>query len=291
MTGVLLVRLSAMGDLVQSLGAVASLHAVRPDWRVTFVTQREWAPLLQGVPGVARVVAFDRRGGLGAVWRVRRALAAERYRFALDLQGNWKSALLTWLSGARDRIGMAADWRQEPASRWLLRRTITCAATPHPARAAWELVRSIAPDAAFSLPHLRATAAELAAERSWLERAGLDPVRPFRVVIGVDPRDPRALRPERVARLCRESQAVLLLGPDERGLGFAAPRVLTHGPGEVRRLVALGNAVAAAGGEVVGPDCGATHVLLAAGARGRVLFGSQDPRRTAPPTATALVGA
>ncbi len=290
MTSVLLVRLSAMGDLVQSLGAVASLHAARPSWPVTFVTQREWAPLLDGLPGLARVVCFDRRGGARALSEVRRELRRSRYDVALDLQGNWKSAAVAWLSGARRRLGMRGAWRQEPASRLLLHRAIGCAATPHPARAAWELVKQLAPEAPFALPRLAPTQDELEAERARLQEVGVDPRRSFRVVVGTDPRDPRALRPARVARLLEAGQSVLVTGPAEAtlDLGASGPQ-LRHGPGEVRRLVALGAAVAAAGGEVVGPDQGATHVLLAAGARGRVLFGSQDPARTAPPGAQALV--
>ena len=67
MTSVLLVRLSAMGDVVQSLGAVRALRAARPDWRLTFVTQTEHAPLLDEPGLVDRIVAFDRGGGLAAV--------------------------------------------------------------------------------------------------------------------------------------------------------------------------------------------------------------------------------
>jgi hypothetical protein len=147
---ILLVRLSAMGDLVQSLGAVASLLAAHPDWRVTMVTQREWAPLLDGVDGLDRVVHFHRRGGLPALWALRRELRRESYDVALDLQGNWKSAMVARLSGADKRIGMAGVWRQEPRSACLLQGTVECAATPHPARAAWELAKQVAPEAVLS---------------------------------------------------------------------------------------------------------------------------------------------
>ncbi len=290
MTSALLVRLSAMGDLVQSLGAVAALRAARPDWRLTFVTQREWAPLLRDLPGLARVVCFDRRGGLPALRAVRRELRTEPYDFALDLQGNWKSAFVAWLSGARRRVGMRAAWRQEPASRVLLHRAVGCDAVPHPARAAWELAKVIAPEAPYCAPQLVAAAAEIEAERGALREVGIDPDRPFRVVVGTSPADARALRPARVQRLLDAPQAVLVTGPAEAAFELSSghPR-LRHGAGEVRRLVALGAAVAAAGGDVGGPDQGATHVLLAAGARGTVLFGSQDPARTAPPGARALV--
>ena len=291
MNSLRLVRLSAMGDLVQSLGAVESLRRALPRAALTFVTQRAWAPLLRGVPGIDRVVEFDREGGLSGLLRLRRELRERRFDVALDLQGNWKSALVARLSGARRRVGMASGWRQEPRSRVLLSELVSCHATPHPARAAWELAKHVAPSAPFCRPQLSPTAAELVRERDALRRAGVDPRRSFRVIVGTDPRDPRALRPRHRDRLWSAPQTVLVTGPAEAApsAGEARPWI-RHGQGEVRRLVALGAAVAAVGGDVVGPDQGASHVLLAAGARGQVLFGSQDARRSAPPSATALRG-
>ena len=289
MSRLLLVRLSAMGDLVQSLGAVESLRRARPDLSLTFVTQATWAPLLIGVPGIVRTVAFDRRGGVRGLLRLRQELRESEFDVALDLQGNWKSALVTRLSGARRRVGMERRWRQEPGSSVLLSELVRCGAAPHPARAAWELVKHVSPGAPFASPRLSPTAPELAQEREALRRAGVDPERPFCVVVATDPRDPRALRPDQVQRLARAPQTVIVAGPAEAALRVVdEQRVIRHGAGEVRRLIALGAAVAAVDGGVVGPDQGASHVLLAAGARGRILFGSQDPRRTAPPGATAL---
>jgi len=289
---VLFVRLSAMGDLVQGLGAITALHRLQPRWRLVVATQTTFAPLLDGVEGVADVVAFERRGGVSALWRLRRALRRFRFDAALDLQGNWKSALVTRLSGARARLGMAARWRQEPASRMLLQRTIDNDAVPHPARAAWELVRALAPTAPFLRPRLVATPAEMSAERAALVAAGVDPSRPFTVVVVTDPADPRALSSAMVDAACATKQrpSVRLLGPAEEHL---APRVgesfLRHGRGEVRRLIALGAVVREVGGDVLGPDQGASHVLAAAGATCRVVFGAQAPARTAPVGVVALV--
>ena len=292
MTSVLFVRLSAMGDVVQSLGAVRALHRARPDWPLTFVTQREWAPLLRGFPGLLRIVEFERDAGLAGVLRLRRALREQSHEVAVDLQGNWKSAFVAWLSTARLRIGMGPDSRQEPSSRWLLHRTVALSAgAPHPARCAWELVRSLAADVPFEWPRLEPTEPEVAAERAALASIGIDTNRPFRVVVVTDPSDPRSLLPSVVATETRDSpeSVVHLLGPDE-GHVPSLPGVATlrHGR-EPRRLIALGALVAAAGGTVIGPDQGATHVLAAAGARCLVCFGAQDPRRTVPPAATPLV--
>ncbi|MCA8954017.1 MAG: glycosyltransferase family 9 protein, partial [Planctomycetes bacterium] len=276
--------------------AIAALHRVRPDWRLAIVTQREHEPLLVGLPAVARVVGLDRRGGPRAFLALRAELRRERYDVAVDLQGNWKSAFVTWLSGARDRLGAAKSWRREPTSRVLLRRTVAIDGPDHPARIAHALVRELAADAPFAAPHLIATSAEIATERAALAAAGVDADRPFRIVVVTDPRDPRALRPAMLAAESAgaEGPVVHLFGPAEPGgvereLAVAGVAVLRHGRGEVRRLVALGAIVAAAGGVVIGPDQGASHVLAAAGADCRVLFGAQDPRRTAPVGATALV--
>lgn len=292
MTTVLLVRLSAMGDVVQSLGAVAALHAARPDVRAVLVTQREFVPLVQGVPGLADVVPFERRGGMAALWRLRAALRAQRPGVAIDLQGNWKSALVARLSGARDVFGIAGPWRQEPSSRLLLRRVVAGSGSPHPARVAWDLVRELAPAAPFVWPRLFAGPPEVAHERAALAALGVDPTRPFRLVVVTDPSDARALRPERVSAWLRDADrpTMLLLGPAEANVTTPAGAVvLRHSRGELRRLVALGALVAAAGGDVLGPDQGATHVLAAAGARCRVMFGAQDPRCTVPPAARGLL--
>lgn len=292
MTSVLFVRLSAMGDLVQGLGAIASLHEVRPGWRLSVLTQRPFVPLLDGLPGIAEVLSFDRRAGLGGLFAARRTLRTRHFDHALDLQGNWKSAWLTALSGAKRTLGAGATWRREPVSRVLLQRTVSVDGAPHPALVAWRLVRELAPEAPFRWPGLRATAAECAAEAAALAELGIAADRPFRVVVVGDPRDPRALRPATVAGCVadRDRPVLLLLGPAEAGLSDpAGAPVLRHRAGELRRLVALGALLARAGGDVLGPDQGATHVLAAAGARCRVWFGSQDPQRTAPPAAEAFV--
>ena len=97
---VLLVRLSSLGDIAHTLPAAAGLAAARPDLVLSWVVQRQWAPLLRDVPFLDHVFAFDRNGGVRALLRVRGELRQRRPSVALDLQGNWKSA---------------GSWRSSPA--------------------------------------------------------------------------------------------------------------------------------------------------------------------------------
>lgn len=292
MTTVAAVRLSALGDVVHALPAVRALREARPDWEVLFVCQHPFGALLAGESWGVRVVEHDRRGGPRAYLATAAALRAAGVEVALDLQGNFKAAGICWLSRARRRVGVANALRRERASGWLLTERVRHPAPPHPAHAAMAVVRAVAPGARWRPLVLRAGEDEVALERRALERLGLDPDRPLRVFVGGDPGDPRSWRVEAMRRAAaRGIPHVVLLGPAEAVLEddtFPGP-VLRHGAFELRRLVALGDLVRRAGGAVLGPDRGATHVLAATGAATTFLYGPQDPLRTAPVGARVLV--
>jgi heptosyltransferase-1 len=118
---VLLVRLSAIGDVVHTLPVAAVLHG--KGYRSTWLVEPAARPLLEGNPAVDHVVAAP----VARAWRpaAARAALAELRRAppeaALDLQGLWKSAAWARLSGARRVIGFGPRWRREPLSALLLR--------------------------------------------------------------------------------------------------------------------------------------------------------------------------
>jgi heptosyltransferase-1 len=289
---ILCVRLSAMGDVVQSLGAVQALANARPDAELWLAVQREFAPLLDGAGFGVSVVPHDRRGGPLAYWRTGRASRRRRPDVALDLQGTWKSAGIAWLSGAPLRVGAGASVRREPASRALLNRFARGVGSRHPADLALDIVREVAADAVATAPRLRASDAEVERETAALRAAGIEPTAPFRVFVVGAPADPRTWPIEWMAREAAAAgpPALWLRGPAEGSVALPdGAAAILHRPGELRRLVALGALVARAGGVVLGPDRGACHVLAACGARTRVLFGPQDPAATAPPAAEVLV--
>ncbi len=287
---VLVVRLSAMGDVVHGIAAVRALQAARSDLRVSWVVQRPFAPLLEGL-GFECVVALDRAGGPRAFLRTARALRALHADVALDLQGNWKSAALALLSGAKRRLGAVRDQRREPTSAWLSNETVR-AASAHPDDIARALVREIAPDAGpDDRPSLVASDAECAEEREALRALGVDVARPFRVLVLADPADPRAIRPAALARETANSRepVIALVGPDDAASMVPDGAVLVrHARGELRRLVALGTLGARSGAVALGPDKGASHVLAACGLRTVVVHGPTDPARTASRAATVL---
>src|SRR5580658_3566827 len=94
----LVVRLTALGDILHTVPAVAALRSAHPSARIDWVVERKWAPVLEGSPALDEVIPFDRRSLLGTIECIQR-LRDNRYTCAIDFQGLYKSSILAALSG------------------------------------------------------------------------------------------------------------------------------------------------------------------------------------------------
>lgn len=105
---VLIVRLTALGDVVLVTHLARALRAARPGWAVDLLTDARLVPLLEQLGPFDRVFGWDRRGadaGLAGVWAVRQRVlgAGGSYHAVLDLQGKLRTRALTWLFPAEAR--------------------------------------------------------------------------------------------------------------------------------------------------------------------------------------------
>ena len=110
---ILIVRLSAIGDVVHGLPLARSLRRLYPHARIAWAVQEGPAPLLAGHPWIDEVLLFPRRGGPGSFLRFAARLRRRRFDLAVDIQGNLKSALVLAASRAPERVGLArGDYRE-----------------------------------------------------------------------------------------------------------------------------------------------------------------------------------
>lgn len=257
--------------------------------------QPEFADLVRPLPALDRVVLFDRRGGAGAWWRVRRELRAFAPELCIDAQGNLKSAAATWLSGAPRRAGLArVDWRERAGARVLNDAAPPAADATHALERMLHLARHVAGAAAVRADEdwLALSDDERARGRAaWRERMGAAPRRPVVLQLSA-PGDVRAWPVERQRELLRAlaaqgRDALALSGPGEAELGAAFARELPdarHWVGQrgLRELAAFLTAAAEAGARFVGVDSGPLHLAAACGLPVVGLAGPQDPARTGP---------
>lgn len=154
---VLVVKPSSLGDVVHALPAVHLLKQRWPDWRIRWLINPEFAPLLEGNPDIEGIDVFPRgqfRGvrGLGRFvrWlgRMRRTGGMD---LALDFQGLLRSGLVSWASGARWSVGMS-DSRE--GARWFHDEVVTVRKDDHAVERCLAVARAFGADGdvAFPLP-------------------------------------------------------------------------------------------------------------------------------------------
>ena len=104
---VLIVRLSAMGDLVQTLPAITDAKRARPDITFDWVVDESFADVPRMHPAVEQVIpsAFKRYGrgwreafASGEIQSFLKQLRGAKYDLIVDVQGEFKSALAALLA-------------------------------------------------------------------------------------------------------------------------------------------------------------------------------------------------
>lgn len=120
---ILIVRLGAMGDVIQTLPAVSDLRRRFPQARIDWAIESRWAELLRGNPDITEAVTLPSRPKRDATlqlaaWRATAAqvrnLQAADYDLALDFQGLLKSAALAKFSRAARVVGFDRRLLREP---------------------------------------------------------------------------------------------------------------------------------------------------------------------------------
>ncbi len=120
----LIVRLSALGDIVHALPVLGALGCQWPTARVDWLVEEAYAPVLELASGLHRRIIVRAResasrenaiafGGVFGYVRAVAFLRRQHYDVALDLQGLIKSAVWAKLSGARRVIGFHRDHVRE----------------------------------------------------------------------------------------------------------------------------------------------------------------------------------
>lgn len=113
---ILVVRLSALGDILVALPVLDALRRGLPGIHLSLAVQDEFAPLLEGHPALDAVVPVPMRRWRRALRNPLRwpSLMTELRRFdataghpdcVVDVHGNLKSGLVAWWTGAPMRIG------------------------------------------------------------------------------------------------------------------------------------------------------------------------------------------
>ena len=108
---VLVVKLSAIGDVIHALPVSYAIKESFPEAKVTWVVEPPAYDLLTNNPYIDHILLFEKKKfkTIGGLLKNLPGISAElkkiKYDVALDLQGLGKSAVITYLSGAPVKLG------------------------------------------------------------------------------------------------------------------------------------------------------------------------------------------
>ena len=116
----LMVRLSAIGDCVETMPLLTAIAARWPRAEIDWVVDCGASQLLEKHPLLRRVFRLPKKflQKPSLVLGLRREFRSNHYDVAIDPQGLLKSAIVTWISGAKLRIGFAPPQSREQAWRF-----------------------------------------------------------------------------------------------------------------------------------------------------------------------------
>lgn len=303
---ILVVKLSALGDVVQGLVALGRVRPLLPpglevDWAV----DARFAGLLEGQPWIAAVHPVDfaawlRGHGLAQGRQVLSRLRSRRFDLVVDLQGRLKSRLIRIGAGASRRVAYS---RAEAVDPWRTRRGYAPPGAPH---AVDEYTRVLAGALGLSMPAggypepeaplFPVVPAEAAVLDRTLAEAGVAPAEPLVLVLpggawptklvpvptlvaAVAPLAAHGLRPLLVwGNQAERALADAIADGLARARGATAPPPVVLPRLSLAGLSALGARVAV----TVGGDTGPLYVAAAQGSATVSVFGPTPAGRTAP---------
>lgn len=294
---VLVVRLSAIGDVIMASGLIPVLQDAWPDARVSWLTQDGNAALLTANPRLADVIVLPRarwvalwaRRRYATVLREMRALARDlrgrRFDLVLDLQGLMKSGVWAWLTGAPQRVGLGS---REGSARLMTRVVGRDVPDDRLGKEYRALATALGLDASQFAMDVVVPAQDAAVAQALLCEVGAGP--DYAVFAPFTTRPQKHWLDDRwpvlAQRLVAERgwRAVVLGGPGDRGRAEAITSAAGGAAIALAGRTSLTEAAAVIRGArvLVGVDTGLTHLGVATGTRTLALFGSTCPYLRAP---------
>jgi heptosyltransferase-1 len=114
---ILFIRLRLLGDIIFTIPSIQIFKENFPDTKVYYVVEEKFKEIGQLIPGVQQLIVVPRKMGLKKMWKFRKDVRNIGFDTVIDFHSGPKSAQLTWLTGAKLRIGY-----QTPNRNWAYNR-------------------------------------------------------------------------------------------------------------------------------------------------------------------------
>lgn len=114
---ILIIRLSALGDVVNTLAFVNRLRKAKPDAHITWILQPLTYDLVKEQGNIDRFVIFDKKKGLSVYLKLYHELQGETFDQVFMLQVSIKASLISLCVKGREKLGF--DFARAREMQWL----------------------------------------------------------------------------------------------------------------------------------------------------------------------------
>ena len=300
---ILIVKLSAIGDVIHTLPALNAVRRRYPDAHITWLVEEAAADIVAGHRALDRVIVSGRKRWMAqlktrarwqAVAEMRtfwRDLRDTRYDIVIDFQSLLKSGLLVGLARGRRKIGFDRGMQhQEHSYLFLNERVPPVDMEVHALTRGLMLLEVLGIHTREAIYHVPVGDVDRRRVQAILSDANVDGSRPLVAINPVALWETKLWRNERFARvaddLIRDDHVDVVFtgGPDDRAVVAAIMDMMTEsaanlaGRTNLKQLAALYRRSAA----LITTDTGPMHLAAAVGTPVVALFGPTAPWRTGP---------
>jgi 3-deoxy-D-manno-octulosonic-acid transferase/heptosyltransferase-1 len=300
---ILIVKLSAIGDVIHTLPALNAIRQHYPDAHITWLVEEAAADLVIGHRALDRVIVSGRKRWIAQLKSTRRkqAIAEIRafwrdlrdthYDIIIDFQSLLKSGMLSRLARGTRRIGFDKGMQhQEHSYLFLNERLPPVDMEVHALTRGLMLLEAIGIHNREAVYHVPVTEDDRRKVRDLLADKGIDGGRRLVAINPVALWETKLWRNERFAaladRLIRDGQVDVVFtgGPDDRRVVadiqgmMTSPAASLAGKTSLKQLAALYRQSEV----LITTDTGPMHLAAAVGTPVMALFGPTAPWRTGP---------
>lgn len=106
----LIIQTAFLGDVVLATALIEKLRAHYPSARIDFLLRKGNEHLLNRNPEISKLYVWDKQAGkLKNLWKIGLEVRKARYSCVVNVHRYGTSGFVTWMSGAREKIGFSAN--------------------------------------------------------------------------------------------------------------------------------------------------------------------------------------
>jgi lipopolysaccharide heptosyltransferase II len=102
---ILFIRLRLLGDIIFTLPSIRIFNEYFPKNKIYYVVEESYQEIGRLIPGIHQLIVIPRKMGIKRMWKFRKDIRSIGFDTVIDFHSGPKSAQLTWLTGAKLRIG------------------------------------------------------------------------------------------------------------------------------------------------------------------------------------------